>query len=40
MGFIGSHDKIRKIFKLILLLKMNLEGFSYNLQQTESKLSH
>ena len=25
------------IFKIDLLLKMNLEGFSYNLQQTELK---
>ena len=25
---------------LILLLKMNSEGFSYNLQQTESKTDH
>ena len=33
-------SKSGKFLKLILLLKMNLEGFGYNLQQTESKLAH
>ena len=32
--------KINKTFKLILLLNMNLEGFSYKLQQIESKSAH
>ena len=32
--------ELTKHSKYILLLNMNLEGFSYNLQQTESKLAH
>ena len=31
---------IDKIFKIRFFLNMNLAGFSYNLQQTESKSAH